>query len=611
MALKVWLPLNGNINNNGLTENNASINGSVPFSNGKIGKAADFTSTSATNRITVPGLELTTFSVCAWFMSPSAVSTASCIINEGRDYNTYGWRMYITSANKISLNCANTAFNTMDCVVNTWYHACITIGNGIVKYYINGELKSSVSTTALPDYSESNGFINVGAFGYSTNNTFIYPFNGYINDVRIYDEVLSDKQIKEIAKGLCAHYKLEGIGANPNLIRMGGLVNSGATSVNYDNSTDTYTIVSPVGTSVWGYGVNIGSTNKVVIPYNQKYRMSCEVWVPTEHKLVVDYNNYSNDSTVASWGGNDNDLGSQRLANSVIIPANTWTKVVMGSMNAHASNTTQTAIYEASKYGLYTNDDTEPTTWYLRHFKVELGDKVTGWIPNIADAAYTELGYDKALTTDVSGFGYNGTVTGELTFDVDSPRYVGSTKFNGSSYMTTTPGSLSWCNFDNLTISTWMKPTVKPGGWTGSIGIQQDGGTSGKVFSISNYAGNFSVHTDNGSGWVTTQSETLPLNQWSHCVATLTDGINLKMYINGELVKTATINYNTATVLSDTRIAIGVDLPGDDEKYTGFYSDVRFYSTALSAEDILKLYEISGIIDNKGNTYSYEFIEED
>lgn len=217
MALKVWLPLNGNINNNGLTENNAVINGNVPFSNGKIGKAADFTGGSATNRITVPGLELTTFSVCAWFMSPSAVSAASCIINEGRDYNTLGWRMYITSANKISLNCANTAFNTMNCVANTWYHACITFGNGVVKYYINGELKSSVSTTALPDYSESNGYINVGVFGYSTNNTFIYPFNGYINDVRVYDEVLSDKQIKEIAKGLCAHYKMVGTGVNPNL----------------------------------------------------------------------------------------------------------------------------------------------------------------------------------------------------------------------------------------------------------------------------------------------------------------------------------------------------------------------------------------------------------
>ena len=31
------------------------------------------------------------------------------------------------------------------------------------------------------------------------------------------------------------------------------------------------------------------------------------------------------------------------------------------------------------------------------------------------------------------------------------------------------------------------------------------------------------------------QSEALPLNQWSHCVATLTDGTNLKMYINDKI----------------------------------------------------------------------------
>ena len=38
-----------------------------------------------------------------------------------------------------------------------------------------------------------------------------------LNDFRIYDECLSPKQIKEISKGLVAHYKLEGVGANPNL----------------------------------------------------------------------------------------------------------------------------------------------------------------------------------------------------------------------------------------------------------------------------------------------------------------------------------------------------------------------------------------------------------
>jgi hypothetical protein len=42
---------------------------------------------------------------------------------------------------------------------------------------------------------------------------------GGMNDLRIYDECLSPKQIKEISKGLIAHYKLEGIGANPNLLK--------------------------------------------------------------------------------------------------------------------------------------------------------------------------------------------------------------------------------------------------------------------------------------------------------------------------------------------------------------------------------------------------------
>jgi hypothetical protein len=40
-----------------------------------------------------------------------------------------------------------------------------------------------------------------------------------MNDVRIYDECLSPKQIHEISKGLVCHYKLEGMGANPNLFK--------------------------------------------------------------------------------------------------------------------------------------------------------------------------------------------------------------------------------------------------------------------------------------------------------------------------------------------------------------------------------------------------------
>jgi hypothetical protein len=35
-----------------------------------------------------------------------------------------------------------------------------------------------------------------------------YKLNGYVNDFRVYDEALTQKEIREIAKGLVAHYKL-------------------------------------------------------------------------------------------------------------------------------------------------------------------------------------------------------------------------------------------------------------------------------------------------------------------------------------------------------------------------------------------------------------------
>ena len=69
------------------------------------------------------------------------------------------------------------------------------------------------------NYSESNGYINIGRFCYGSSNSKLYPYQGYLNDFRYYDECLSPKQIKEISKGLLLHYKLEGIGANPNLLK--------------------------------------------------------------------------------------------------------------------------------------------------------------------------------------------------------------------------------------------------------------------------------------------------------------------------------------------------------------------------------------------------------
>ena len=207
-----------------------------------------------------------------------------------------------------------------------------------------------------------------------------------------------------------------------------------------------------------------------------------------------------------------------------------------------------------------------------------------------------------SIEYDISGFGNNGTRIGGFTWSSDTPKYEVSTEFNGSNYIKTLPGNFSWSNYDNLTIAAWMKPTTTPTTYIGSIGIAHDGGTSNKAFSISNYGGKFTVHTIKGS-YVNTQSTyTCPLNEWHHYVATL-DNTTCKMYVDGVLNNTFTIDWGTATNHASPQIQVGVDLPGGDEIYTGYYSDARIYATALSADDVKSLYQNCATIGPDGTIY--------
>ena len=131
----------------------------------------------------------------------------------------------------------------------------------------------------------------------------------------------------------------------------------------------------------------------------------------------------------------------------------------------------------------------------------------------------------------------------------------------------------------------WIKPTINPSSWTGSVGIAHDNSSTYKSFAISNYSGKFTVNSANGS-WVNITSSDLPINEWHHCVATLNAGI-IKMYLDGVLIKTYTMDWKNTTVASDTRVQIGIDLPGSNEIFTGYYSDIRIYTTELLEEDIL------------------------
>lgn len=142
---------------------------------------------------------------------------------------------------------------------------------------------------------------------------------------------------------------------------------NGESTVTYNNGI--YTVVSKVTSSNWGSTFSI-LRNSVIVPYNASYRIELEVNISTAHNIVIDINNAP--CTVATWSGNDNDLTTSRTGTVTSIPANTWTKIMWGSTNAHASNTTQDLLAVYDGIGLYTANDSSSITWQFRNPKAKI-----------------------------------------------------------------------------------------------------------------------------------------------------------------------------------------------------------------------------------------------
>ena len=102
-------------------------------------------------------------------------------------------------------------------------------------------------------------------------------------------------------------------------------------------------------------------------------------------------------------------------------------------------------------------------------------------------------------------------------------------------------------------------------------------------------------------------------NSW-HMLTGTFDKTNVKIYIDGVLkTTTATNSTNGISYPSGNVIFVGAEAAGNttpaSTAYIGNISDFRIYATALSAADILELYQTAASIDNKGNIYTYEVME--
>ena len=315
------------------------------------------------------------FSYALWVKATYTGTTAQYIFTVGRaDAGGFGYGIQNTNDTTLAFRFGNFA-PSMTITKSAWTHVVFTKSGTTMKLYKNGELYSTTTFTGtMPTFSDGNG-LGIGCFHYTGD---IYPAYGSVSDFRIYATALSADDVKALYNVSARIDKAGGIHAfefteaEGNALAQHPVVNNSATSFTYDSATDTYTVVSPVGTSTWGYGLRFGDSPQYLIPYNGTCRWSMEVFTPTATTLVVDYNNYAVGGD--SWSGNDNDLTADRLSGTISIPANTWTKIIMGTKNANASNTAKLPIRDASTFGLRTDGMSAALTWKIRNIRWYLVD---------------------------------------------------------------------------------------------------------------------------------------------------------------------------------------------------------------------------------------------
>lgn len=215
MSLQIWLPLNTNtIKNQGLNNTTFSINGNW-FNQGKIGN------TSFTNgTITIPKetakdiLNNQELTISFWIYinqeEGSQTGASICFGNNlmGENNNRKFSLFVYPTVNDLHWSWMNDAANTTfptgasvldDCLSSyKWTHVTVTYNNPNAKIYINGELKHSFT-----------GVSNSSSFEYDT--TIVTASNYFaIQDFRLYNHCLSQKEIDAISQGLILHYPLKG-----------------------------------------------------------------------------------------------------------------------------------------------------------------------------------------------------------------------------------------------------------------------------------------------------------------------------------------------------------------------------------------------------------------
>ena len=272
--LKVWLPLDGDLRNQGISDAIATNNGATVDNNGKIGKCYNFAKNAYLdiNKETMQYFS-NAISICFWIKVNSWNTNWDTIFQAGK--GGAAWTQYHIGILRNSANylcwtlgdgstASNANYQTGNITVGQWTHIVCTYEEGQWATYLNGTLSKSGTTTIVPNFSNITS-IKIGGLAGA------YKCDCFLNDFRIYDHCLSAAEVKEIAQGLVLHYPLNRQSLKPigtNLVT--GITKGGQTSLLTDGRVGVVTSGTNADTY---FTINLSES----ITSGTTYYFSCDV----------------------------------------------------------------------------------------------------------------------------------------------------------------------------------------------------------------------------------------------------------------------------------------------------------------------------------------------
>ena len=584
MALQIWLPLNGNLDNLGLSPMTGSLaTDSATYENGKIGQSLRI-SNYATDTATFSGIQnVSQWSVCLWLKLSSSDPTPNfqdffllTINNNGatsgglrvEHRNTIG-AFQICVPKNTDLTNANswyTFYSNDSIAYDKWCH--IAIVNDGVKYsvYLNGAFISStnISVFSATSLSTLTGGLSLGMSGAYC----------WMNDFRVYDNALSASEVKQIARGLIVHYPLSKHGQD-NLVvgyRNSGNLSAYSTTISsqvYEVDTDVpsgYHNKITIGTASGTGGIYfIGTTTNGNLG-TQISQLTADAWYTVSYYIKSNKTHSSEITTSAEFFKNMTFIERPTINT-------TWQRVTFkGQYNGNTTSYLAITIYEASKW-------TTGELVYLSSLKVESGEVRTPWMPNSSDVLYSTVGFNNGIEYDISGYGHHGTKNGTFSYSSDTPRHSVSQVCTGTNYVSAVSPSA-----EVKTVSLWANWDTIP---SGQSVIFLDGKSH---IGLGLYSGGILCITSGLSNANAFSKSNLVANTWYHFVIVNTGDSSSsarKLYINGVEQTASSSSSNWTYGIDQTQIG---KRSTTSDGFVGKLSDVRMYATALSASDVLELY---------------------